>query len=119
MADVAICKISNEKVMARINNMKPSILYLLTSLNTTGGTVSKIKSTLKFTDYHVFIGAHYNSDDDEILKCWEQEKNVQVINLPSRGNIFKSVHLLHNVIRKEKISMVHSFFPNEMFIAYF
>ena len=119
MVDVAVCKIPNEKVMAKINRMKPSVLYLLTSLNTTGGTVSKIKSTLKFTSYNVFIGAPYNSDDGDILKCWKQEKNVQVINLPSRGNIFKSVHLLHNVIRKEKISMVHSFFPNEMFIAYF
>ena len=118
MVDVAVCKIPNEKVMARINRMKPSILYLLTSLNTTGGTVSKIKSTLKFTRYNVFIGAHYNSDDGDILKCWEQENNVQVINLPSRGNIFQSVYLLNNLIRREKISMVHSFFPNEMFIAY-
>lgn len=99
--------------------MKPSILYLLTSLDTTGGTVSKIKSTLKYTKCRIYIGAHYNPENCKLIDSWEQEKNVRIINMPHRGKILKAVLQLNRIIRKEKIDIIHSFFPNEMFIAYF
>ena len=98
---------------------KPAILYLLTSLDTTGGTVSKIKSTLKYTKYKVFVGAHYIPENNQFLNSWNEEKNVTIINLPSRDKIFfKSVLALNKIIKKENIKIIHSFFPNEMFIAY-
>jgi glycosyltransferase involved in cell wall biosynthesis len=115
---MAICKISN-KVVVNTIEMKNSILYLLTSLNTTGGTTAKIKSTLKYTKYTVYVGTCYNLENIEILNSWKQEKNVQIINTPPRRSIIKSILFLNRIIRKEKIGYVHSFFPNEMFITYF
>ena len=98
---------------------KPAILYLLTSLDTTGGTVSKIKSTLKYTKYKIFVGAHYVPENNYFLNSWKEEKNVTIINLPSREKIFfKSVLVLNKIVKKENIKIIHSFFPNEMFVAY-
>lgn len=99
--------------------MKSAILYLLTSLDTTGGTVSKIKSTLKYTKYKVYIGAHYEQENNVFLESWEKEDNAHIINLPPRAYIHKAVVQLNKIVKKENICVIHSFFPNEMFIAYF
>ena len=101
--------------------MKTAILYLLTSLDTTGGTVAKIKSTFRYTEYKVFVGAHYSLDDKELMNNWLLEKNANLINTPTRklSNIFQSVLLLNKVVKKENIKIVHVFFPYETYIAYF
>ncbi len=99
--------------------MQPAILYLLTSLDTTGGTVSKIKSTLKYTKYKVYIGVHYEQQNNAFLESWKKEENAHIINMPQRGNTLKSVLQLNRKIKQENIRIIHSFFPNEMFIAYF
>lgn len=99
--------------------MQSAILYLLTSLDTTGGTVSKIKSTLKYTKYKVYIGAHYEQENNVFLESWEKEENAHIINLPPRGKVLLAVSQLNKIIKKENIRIVHSFFPNEMFIAYY
>ena len=101
--------------------MKPSILYLLTSLDTTGGTTSKIKSTLKYTKYKVYIGACYDPNDSELIKSWKQGNDIETISVPTRSilNIFISVKILNRLIKKENIRIIHVFFPSETFVAYF
>lgn len=100
--------------------MKLGILYLLTSLDTTGGTVSKIKSTLKYTKYKVYIGACYDTNDLELIKKWKQGKDIETISIPTRSilNILKSVKILNKLIKKENIRIIHAFFPSETFVAY-
>ena len=101
-----------------MKNRPQSVLYLLTSLNTTGGTTSKIKSTLSYTKYKVFIAANYNPEDYTVVLPWEEYHNVQLINIPSRTKIFKIVGKLNKVIRKENIGIVHAFFPAEIYVAF-
>ena len=101
--------------------MKPSILYLLTSLETTGGTVSKIKSTLKYTKYKVYIGANYDLNNSDLVEEWKKDNVIQVTRIPVRtiSNIFKAVLILNKIVKKEKIQIIHTFFPNEMYVAFF
>ena len=101
--------------------MSPIILYLLTSLDTTGGTVSKIKSTFKYTKYKVYVGAHYNRENEVFIKSWLVDNNIHIINTPPRtfSKILQSVFLLNKFIKKENIKIVHVFFPYETYIAYF
>ena len=100
-------------------NKKPSILYLLPNIGTVGGTVAKIKSTLEYTKYDVYISAPYNQNNSQYIEEWEKHKNIKIINLPERKKLFKSVLMLNKIIKKEKIRVIHSFFPIEMFIAFF
>lgn len=96
--------------------MKPSILYLLTSLDTTGGTTAKIISTIKYTKYNVYLATRNNirhKKIDELLEC----KNVKIVQTPE--SILRTVLKLNRIIRKERIGIVHAFFPRETYIAYF
>lgn len=99
--------------------MKPAVIYLLTSLNTTGGTVSKIKSTLRYTRYRVYVAAYCSTEDEKHINNWDCEKNADIIRTHQRNKIFKNVLLLNKVIRKKRINMIHTFFPNEMLVAFF
>lgn len=118
MADVAVCKVSNKKVSKKMNK-KLSILYLLPNIGTVGGTVAKIKSTLEYTKYNVYISAPCNQNNSQYIDDWKKHKNIKIINLPERKEIFKSILMLNKIIRKEKIRVIHSFFPIEMFVAFF
>ena len=118
MAGVAICKVSNKKDFKKMNN-NPSILYLLPNIGTVGGTVAKVKSTLEYTKYNVYISVPYNQNNSLYIDEWKKHKNVKIVNLPERKKLFKSVLILNKIIRKEKIRVIHSFFPIEMFIAFF
>ena len=100
-------------------NINPSILYLLPNIGTVGGTVAKVKSTLEHTKYKVYISTPYNQNNSQYIEEWEKHKNIKIIDLPERKNLFKSVLMLNKIIRKEEIRVVHSFFPIEMFIAFF
>ena len=100
-------------------NKNPSILYLLPNIGTVGGTVAKIKSTLEYTKYNVYISAPYNQNNSRYIEEWKKHKKIKIINLPERKKLFISVLMLNKIIRKEKIRVIHSFFPIEMFIAFF
>lgn len=100
-------------------NNNPSILYLLPNIGTVGGTVAKVKSTLEYTKYNVYISVPYNQNNSLYIDEWKKHKNVKIVNLPERKKLFKSVLILNKIIRKEKIRVIHSFFPIEMFIAFF
>ena len=118
MADVAVCEVSHKKDFKKMN-INPSILYLLPNIGTVGGTVAKVKSTLEHTKYKVYISTPYNQNNSQYIEEWEKHKNIKIIDLPERKNLFKSVLMLNKIIRKEEIRVVHSFFPIEMFIAFF
>lgn len=95
--------------------MKPSILYMLTSLDTTGGTTAKIISTIKYTKYNVYLTTRNNighKKPDGLL----EGKNVTIIQTPE--NILRTIFKLNRIIRKEKIGIVHAFFPKETYIAF-
>ncbi|MBR5466766.1 MAG: glycosyltransferase family 4 protein [Bacteroidaceae bacterium] len=95
--------------------MKPSILYLLTSLDTTGGTTAKIISTIKYTKYTVYLATRNNGGHkipDKLL----EGKSVTIIQ--TFNNILKTVLKLNQIIKKEKIDIVHAFFPRETYIVF-
>ena len=96
--------------------MKPSILYLLTSLDTTGGTTAKIISTIKYTKYNVYLATRNNIGHKKIDELLEG-KNVTIVQTPE--SILRTVLKLNRIIRKERIGIVHAFFPRETYIAYF
>ena len=115
---MAVCEVSHKKDFKKMN-INPSILYLLPNIGTVGGTVAKVKSTLEHTKYNVYISTPYNQNNSQYIEEWEKHKNIKIIDLPERKNLFKSVLILNKIIRKEEIRVVHSFFPIEMFIAFF
>ena len=95
--------------------MKPSILYLLTSLDTTGGTTAKIISTIKYTKYNVYLATRNNIRHKKIDELLEG-KNVTIVQTPE--SILRTVLKLNRIIRKERIGIVHAFFPRETYIAF-
>lgn len=96
--------------------MEPTILYLLTSLRTTGGTTAKVRSTFKHTKFRVFFASREEVDESTIEE-WEKTDNVKYIKTYPQ-NLIKTILILNKTIRKENINIVHAFFPYETYIAY-
>lgn len=96
--------------------MKPAILYMLTSLRTTGGTTAKIRSTFKYTKFKVFIAVR-EGIDQKTIEEWERLDKIKYIKTCPK-NFIKTLLILNKTIRKENINIVHAFFPYETYIAY-
>lgn len=97
--------------------MQPSVLYYFSTFSTNGGTTSKIKSTLRYTDSRVYIAAQSLEDDKHFLKCWEGENVAGIIELSKRRDIIKNVISLNKFIKDNEIKVIHTFFPSETYVA--
>ena len=97
--------------------MLPSVLYYFSTFSTNGGTTSKIKSTLKYTDSKVYIAAQSMENDKHFLKSWEGENIAGIIELSKRRDVVKNVFKLNKFVKEKKINIIHTFFPSETYVA--
>ena len=81
--------------------------------------MSKVKSTLRYTRYRVYVAAYCSNEDEKYTRSWECEENANIIRTHERNKVLKNVILLNKVIRKETIDVVHTFFPSETYVAFF
>lgn len=97
--------------------MQPSILYYFSTFSTNGGTTSKIKATLKYTNCKIYIAAQSMKNDNIFIEHWKEENISGIIRLSKRRNIFKNVKILNKYIKENNINIIHTFFPSETYVA--
>lgn len=97
--------------------MKPAVLYYFSTFSTNGGTTSKIKATFKYTCCKIYIAAQSSINNNESIKEWENESIAGMVTLSGRRNLLKDVVKLNKFIKKEKIDIIHTFFPSETYVA--
>ena len=61
--------------------MQPIVLYYFSTFSTNGGTTSKIKATLKYTNCCIYIAAQSLEDDKHFLKNWNNENIGGILEL--------------------------------------
>ena len=97
--------------------MQPIVLYYFSTFSTNGGTTSKIKATLKYTNCCIYIAAQSLEGDKHFLKNWDNENIGGILELSKRRNILKNVIILNRFVKKNKIDVIHTFFPSETYVA--
>ncbi|MBR5545339.1 MAG: glycosyltransferase [Clostridia bacterium] len=97
--------------------MKPAVLYYFSTFSTNGGTTSKIKATLEYTNCRIYIAAQCVGENKQLLKSWEGENITGIIELSKRRDILKNVIKLNKYIKENRIDIIHTFFPSETYVA--
>lgn len=97
---------------------RKAVMYLLANLSTTGGTTSKIYSTLDYSKYNIFIVAKKEVISENFESLWLRHSNCNIIWLNSRKHIIKNLIMLCRVIRQNNIKIIHVFFPFETYITF-
>lgn len=93
-----------------------NILYILPSFSTVGGTAAKVLALVNASKCNSFAVGPNLVKDDNFFQDWEQA-NVSFFRYESPCSFWKRMNFVKNLIAKLEIHVIHTFFPEGMYIA--